>query len=616
MAKNDLPDGKKIIQRILDLLKQLIEEAERVGGPISQHIKDDFHKYDDEYRTIKSKKKLTIAVAGKFSSGKSKFINSLFFNCLSREIAPVKLKPTTRCQTVFTADPKWKLKGGEVRIVDSNKKVITEDVYHIKAETAQESFTIYVPIPNDDSDIDWSDIELIDTPGFDSVDNPSDAEISWEAVKKAEVIFFLCDCGAATIRQDSKKLLKKVFELNQRKKLYIILNKADQKGGLGKLNNLNNIIRDIKGLCRQEDISYESIIPYSSIVSEDDEILRRKPEIAHDKWCFVLQLRRDTMKVIKGLVAQARKILAARNREKELGLKKDLKQLAQECVNEVIRTKERRLKDIADDDHIDIESLTASIVKLLLEKAEWYTREGLSNLIKCQELKETGILNFRNDWVVYVGDPDDETYTLSGDDYRVLSSHISTFLHDNGFKSDTTLRDKIISLFRSCSNITIDQYKTDDGDNELLELQAQEKSDFRKRCNREADCSQAEEEIGKNILACFPDDFENACSPKVTEAIEQAVSEIKDQRREALQRTFEQCDDCIDLLSKLFPADTEDEEPLRHPSNGSNNTQKLVKEILDTVDWAELWNKMKKGCASAWQKFRTLIKKGDNHVTQ
>lgn len=584
MAKNDLPDDKEIIQRILDLLKRLIEEAERVGMTVPQRIKDDFHKYDDEYRAIKSKKKLTIAVTGKFSSGKSKFINSLFFNCLSREIAPVKLKPTTRCQTVFTADPKWKLKGGEVRIVDSNKKVITEDIYHIKAETAQESFTIYVPIPNDESDIDWSDIELIDTPGFDSVDNPSDAEISWAAVKKAEVIFFLCDCGAATIRQDSKKLLKKVFELNQRKKLYIILNKADQKGGLGKLNNLNNIIRDIKGLCRQEDISYESIIPYSSIVSEDDEILRRKPEIAHDKWCFVLQLRRDTMKVIKGLVAQARKILAVRNREKELGLKKDLKRLTQECVNEVIRTKERRLNDITDDDHIDIESLTASIVKLLQEKAEWYTREGLSNLIRRKELKETGFFR-RNDWVVYVGDPDDETYMLSNDDYRVLSSYISAKFNEVGIKSAATQRDKIISLFRSCSNNAVDQHKTDDSDNELLELQGQEK--FRKRCNREADCSLAEEEIGKNILTYFPDDFENACSPKVTEAIKLAVSEIKDQQSEALQRTFEQCDDCIDQLKKTLSETGEILQAIPQIPNDINdkreNAQEAFKGLLRSV---------------------------------
>ncbi len=614
MAKNDLPDGKKIIQRILDLLKLLIEAAERVGVPVPQQLKDDFHKYDDEYRTIKSRKKLSIAVAGKFSSGKSKFLNSL----LGINIAPVNIERTTRCRTVFTHEPSLKLKAGEIRIFDSHKKIVTEDAYRklaAKASSKENAFTIFV------SDPFWKDVELIDTPGFDppkdgngqdvNIDDCSDASISRDAVAKAEVVFFLCDSNKPTIEKDSAEYIKTILEADNRKKLYIIINKADLKSE----EVLKRIEKSIEEECCRLGIGCERILRYCSLV-DGDSVLEKKPPKGREKALILAASLREMAKkrIIDKLVLQAQGILAARNREKELGLKKDLKRLTQECVNEVIRTKERRLKDIADDDHIDIESLTASIVKLLLEKAEWYTREGLSNLIKCQELKEPGI--FRKDWFVYVGDPDDETYMLSGDDYRVLSSHISTFLHDNGFKSDTTLRDKIISLFRSCSNITIDQYKTDDGDNELLELQAQEKSDFRKRCNREADCLQAEEEIGKNILACFPDDFENACSPKVTEAIEQAVSEIKDQQREALQRTFEQCDDCIDQLSKRFPADTEDEEPLRHPSNGSNNTQKLVKEILDSVDWAELWNKMKKGCASAWQKFRALIKKGDNHVTQ
>ena len=607
-----LIDDPKVIQHILDLLKPLVEEAERVGVPISQHIKDDFHKYDDEYRTIKSKKKLSIAVAGKFSSGKSKFINSL----LGINIAPVNIERTTRCRTVFTCDLSKKLKQGKIRIVDSQGRIVTEETYRklaAKASPKENAFTIFV------SDPFWKDVELIDTPGFDppkdgneqelDIVDCSDASISRAAVEKAEVVFFLCDCNEPTIPQDSAEYIKTFLETDNRKKLYIVLNKADLKPEEGLKRSEKSIEED----CNRLGIVCERVFRYCSLVDGDSLLEKKPPKGREAALNLAASLREKAKKgIIDKLVQQAQGILVARNREKELGLKRDLKQLAQECINEVMQSKDRQLNDISDDDHIDKERLAAHIVRLLREKATDYTREGLSHLIRRHELKGTGII--WNDWAVYVGDPG-ETYMLSGDDYRELSSHISAILHDGGIKSAATLRDKVISLFRSCSNNAIAQYKTDDGDNELLELQVLEKSDFHKRCEGKY-CSQAKEEIGKNILACFPDDFENACSPKVTEAIEQAVSEIKDQRREALQRTFEQCDDCIDQLSKLFPADTEDEEPLRHPSNGSNNTQKLVKEILDTVDWAELWNRMKTGCASAWQKFRTLSKKGDNHVTQ
>lgn len=584
MAKSDLSDGK-IIQRILDLLKQLIEEAERVGMLVSQHIKDDLHKYDDEYRTIKSKKKLSIAVAGKFSSGKSKFINSL----LGINIAPVNIERTTRSRTIFTCDPSKKLKPGEIRIVDSQERIVTEDTYRklaAKASPKENVFTIFV------SDPFWGNVELIDTPGFDpakdgneqgvNIDDCSDASISRDAVAKAEVVFFLCDCNEPTIPQDSAEYIKTFLETDNRKKLYIIINKADLKSE----EALNRIEKSIEGECRRLGIVCERIFRYCSLV-DGDSLLEKKPPKGREKALILAESLREKAKkrIIDKLILQAQGILGVRNREKELGLKKDLKRLTQECVNEVIRTKERRLKDITDDDHIDIESLTASIVKLLLEKAEWYTREGLSNLIQRKELKETGF--FRNDWVVYVGDPDDETYMLSTDDYRVLSSYISAKFNEVGIKSAATLRDKIISLFRSCSNNAVDQYKTDDSDNELLELQGQEKFDFRKRCNREADCSLAEEEIGKNILACFPDDFENACSPKVTEAIEQAVSEIKVQRREALQRTFEQCDDCIDQLKKTLSETGEILQAIPQIPNDINdkreNAQEAFKGLLRSV---------------------------------
>ncbi len=579
MTMKGLIDDQMVIQHILDLLKLLVEEAERVGVPISQHIKDDFHKYDDEYRTIKSKKKLSIAVAGKFSSGKSKFINSL----LGINIAPVNIERTTRCRTVFTCDPSKKLKAGEIKIFDSQGKIVTEDAYRklaARASPKENVFTIFV------SDPFWKDVEIIDTPGYDPADPPkdeneqgvdigdcSDASISRDAAEKAEVVFFLCDCNKPTIDKPDAEYIKTIFETDSRKKLYIVLNKADLKSE----EVLKRIEKSIDEECSRLGIDCERVFGYCSLVDGDSLLEKKPPKGRETALNLAASLREKAKKgIIDKLVQQAQGILVARNREKELGLKRDLQQLAKECINEVMQIKGRQLNDISDDDHIDIEGLASSIVRLLREKATYYTCEELSHLIRRRELKGTGII--WNDWAVYVGDPG-ETYTLSADDYSELSSHISAILHDGGIKSAATLRDKVISLFCSCSNNAIAQYKTDDSDNELFELQVLEKSDFHKRCEGKY-CSQAEEEIGKNILACFPDDFEHACSLKVKEAIEQVVSEIKEQRRESLQHILKKCDTCIDQLKKMLPEVGETLQAIPQNSTDINDQGKNVQELF------------------------------------
>ncbi len=195
---------------------------------------------------------LRVALAGKFSCGKSSFINS----ALGESLAPVKLERTTRCATNF--------RYGEVlRISDASGQVYTREEYQEKAAataSAAREFTIELPVEM------LRDVVIVDTPGFDPVPedvgdgSKTDAEISREAVGGADIVLFLAEMGDGTIQRDSMDYLKEIAAAG--KAFYLILSKADQK----LLEEQREAIhRSICAECEHNGLRPRGMLPYCAI---------------------------------------------------------------------------------------------------------------------------------------------------------------------------------------------------------------------------------------------------------------------------------------------------------------------------------------------------------------
>lgn len=200
---------------------------------------------------------LRVALAGKFSCGKSSFINSAL-GAEWESLAPVKLERTTRCATNFRY-------GEALRISDASGHVYTREEYQEKvASDAPASdfleFTIELPVET------LKDVVIVDTPGFDpppedvGTGNKSDEQVSREAVGGADIVLFLAEMGDGTIQSDSMDYLKEIAA--DGKPFYLILSKADLKKPASKRLA---ILQSIRAECERNGLRPLGVLPYCAI---------------------------------------------------------------------------------------------------------------------------------------------------------------------------------------------------------------------------------------------------------------------------------------------------------------------------------------------------------------
>lgn len=495
----EIPKRVEMAPILAEVSKGLGKSLKEVGLPISPMVQTDFERACIEYRDqmSKSSPKLKIAVAGKFSCGKSQFINSL----IGYEIAAVDLARTTCCKTIFTGDPSV----DDIVILDAYGNSVTRDKYvELSSKRAASDQKFVVKIPN----ADWTDFEIIDTPGYDSIEK-SDKEISEEAVVEADVVFFLFDMGNGTIPKDSidylERLELKRLELALPDQLlYLVANKADGKSPGAQ----QTIVKSIEEECLRKDIKYEDVLAYSSLTTWSKEVLQKSEPKRTNVLKLAGQLKEELMRVVVGLVERKQQIRDA----KVSRLENDLRDRIEECWNKIGEafstiSYEKFLGYFAEAAP-DTDDTVKSVTNALMDFAADFTEGVARSLIHWREVPGTGILwtNWANDWRVSLDLPTDEYDSLGQGTVSLLQHLMSTELGEYQLADELPAR-HLINLIKPCS-IEVVRGFVNNGNGWCSE-----------RCVVESDCRAAEERIRKRLISEFPDAFYKICRPKVAEII-------------------------------------------------------------------------------------------------
>lgn len=203
----------------------------------------------------------TVAVGGMFSSGKSRFLNSL----LECELLPTDTNPTTSIPTYLTHG-----EGDTIRVLNKFCACIPIDeeglqaICHAFHDQFNVSFShilrlIHVRRKN----MKYQHISFLDTPGYsksDSLESAGnvDERIAREHLRQADFLIWLIDIQNGTIPQDDLFFIR---SLDFKRPILFVLNKADKKTEIEIEQTLLAARRD---LSRVNDIQVYGVTAYSA----------------------------------------------------------------------------------------------------------------------------------------------------------------------------------------------------------------------------------------------------------------------------------------------------------------------------------------------------------------
>ena len=214
--------------------------------------------------------KNTVAVGGGFSAGKSEFISSFINSDIK---LPIDVVPTTAIPTYVFYEERESILGCSSKggAIDLNKidKNFQSKLSHDFIKSFEFNLKDIMPYMIIGSKMDYNHICFIDTPGY----NPAtisdgftseDVKTAKEFLEEANALVWLIGADASgTIPASDLKFLS---SLNlEDKDLYIVYNKADLKS----LDDLEDILDVISESLEDEDIEFQGISAYSSIMKKE-----------------------------------------------------------------------------------------------------------------------------------------------------------------------------------------------------------------------------------------------------------------------------------------------------------------------------------------------------------
>jgi len=209
-----------------------------------------------------------IAVGGGFSAGKSEFISSFINNNIK---LPIGINPTTAIPTYVLDGSKNSIigcssKGGVVDLEAMDKKFYTK-LSHEFIKSFGFKLKEIMPYLVISTDISYKNICFIDTPGYNPANSDltnQDLDVAKEFLQNSNLFLWLIGLDSnGTISSSDIDFLSSLNLKN--KKLFIVLNKADLKP----LEDIEDIIDEVKETLEDEDINIAGISAYSSTMKKE-----------------------------------------------------------------------------------------------------------------------------------------------------------------------------------------------------------------------------------------------------------------------------------------------------------------------------------------------------------
>lgn len=197
----------------LDLYSRLMALSDRLRIPAKFHL---------------LKNRAVIGLGGKFSAGKSEFINSV----LGRPELPTAQAPTTSVPTYIISGQTdhvsaYSVNGAHISLDSDAVKAIShgfQDTYGLGL--AQFLSFIAVSVTGF-----RSELALLDTPGYNKSDSGlieaySDSEKAYSQLRSSDYLIWLLDVENGTLTEDDIRFIKR---LDLKTKILIVINKCDLK---------------------------------------------------------------------------------------------------------------------------------------------------------------------------------------------------------------------------------------------------------------------------------------------------------------------------------------------------------------------------------------------------
>lgn len=210
-------------------------------------------------------KKMVVGIGGKFSAGKSKFINSL----LKSDFLPEDQSPTTSIATYLVRGKEETVSAytkydRRVPLTMEAANALTHAFYN-KYNLGFSQFinNLVMTIPS----FQYNRIALLDTPGYSKSDsniqqNVSDEHKAFTQLRSVDRLIWLVDIENGIIQQDDIEFIE---SLKMAHPVLIVFNKADKKN----LANVKMVIEQSKDVLRSTDIPIYEVIAYSALETKE-----------------------------------------------------------------------------------------------------------------------------------------------------------------------------------------------------------------------------------------------------------------------------------------------------------------------------------------------------------
>lgn len=221
-----------------------------------------------EYKKIKLlTNKTVVGVGGRFSTGKSAFINSLLNNSGDEIVLPENQNPTTSIPTYILSGEENKiqayLKDDRILLLKAEASAALTHEFYEKYKIGFSRFIRNLVVYRNDFPENFSEkIVLLDTPGYnksdiDATDALSDEYLSSKQLKAIDRLIWLVDIDNGTIQDKDLQFINKLVT---DKPILFIFNKADLKTD----EEIKKVLSTSKKIIADNHINAFGITAYSS----------------------------------------------------------------------------------------------------------------------------------------------------------------------------------------------------------------------------------------------------------------------------------------------------------------------------------------------------------------